>query len=177
MKTGKILCALIIAATLFSISACNGNAEVGETYVTENTTKKTEETVISEETTGKATDIEVEVTSESEEGTTEETIVEPVPTSSQADGVSDEDEYENSPMDIEYVKNKMVIDPVDGTEYEDIEKLGEKYGFHIVEQEFDSYYVKTNDPLTYDELNELSLKIDAEDIVEGCYLEFKATFG
>ena len=177
MKTGKILCALIAAATLFSVSACNGNAGVDETTVSENTTKKTEETVISEETTGKATDIEVDITSGSAEGTTEETIVEPVPTSEQATAVGDDDEYENSPMDIEYVKNKMVIVPVEGTEYEDIEKLGEKYGFYIVEEQFDSYYVKTNDPLSYDELNELSQKIDAEDIVDGCYLEFKATFG
>ena len=177
MKTGKILCALIVAATLFSVSACNGNAGVSETTVSENTTKKTEETVISEETTGKATDIEVDITSESVEGTTEETIVEPVPTSEQVMTSGDDDEYENSPMDIEYVKNKMVIVPVEGTEYEDIEELGEKYGFYIVEERFDSYYVKTNDPLSYDELNELSQKIDAEDIVDGCYLEFKATFG
>lgn len=177
MKTGKILCALIAAATLFSLSACNSAAEAGETGVSENTTKKTEETVISEETTGKATDIEVDNTSGSAEGTTEETIVEPVPTSSQDEVVSDDDEYENSPMDIEYVKNKMIIVPAEGTEYEDIEELGEKYGFTIVEEEFGRYNVKTNAPLSYDELNELSQKIDAEDIVDGCYLEFKATFG
>lgn len=174
MKPSKILCALIIAATAVSVAACAPKDD--ESAPTDITTKKTEETVTSEQATDKIEDKEVDETSGSAEGTTVETLIDPAPTQSEETTV-EEDVYEESPMDAEYAKNKMIIVPVEGTEYEDIEELGEKYGFYIEEVKFDQYIVKTNDPLSFDELNELSQQIDKEDIVDGCYLEFKATFG
>lgn len=69
-----------------------------------------------------------------------------------------------------FVKDQLFVCVVKGTKYDDVEKLGEKYSFIILDNTGNDYTVEFQVPLTYDELMEKADELCEEDIVDDCYL-------
>ena len=159
MKKSKILITLIAAAVL--LAGCGKDTD--ETGISV--------TIVSETAveSSKSSAAGTEASDTSETTKTSETTAESE-TSSETTAESQEVILEVDEDGDTFVKDQLFVCVVKGTKYDDVEKLGEKYSFIILDNTGNDYTVEFQVPLTYDELMEKADELCEESIVDDCYL-------